>query len=386
MRQTKRMSQMPASGTLKMLETAKQMEKEGKTIIHMEVGEPDFDTPEHIKRAAKEALERGLTKYTPSLGMPELREAIADHLNTKGIGATPNEIIVTPGAKHAIFCAIISALDPGDEIIIPSPCWTYEGIALIAGAKVEYVETRPENGFRVEIEKVKEKLSPKTRMLLLNYPNNPTGAVIGKNEIKALADLAVDHDLWVISDEIYDCLVYDGEHVSIASLPNMKDRTIYINGFSKAYAMTGWRLGYAFAPKELIKEMSKVQQASTSCVAQFIQFAGVAALRGPQDFVLKMKEEYRRRRDAIVDGLNSIDGFNCNKPSGAFYVFPSIAFGVSSAKLCERMLVEARVAAVPGSEFGPYGEGHVRFSYATSMQNIEKAIEKLRKFAESFKK
>jgi aspartate/methionine/tyrosine aminotransferase len=369
-----------------MLETAKQMEKEGKTIIHMEVGEPDFDTPEHIKKAAKEALERGLTKYTPSLGMPELREAIADHLNTKGIGATPNEIIVTPGAKHAIFCAIISALDPGDEIIIPSPCWTYEGIALIAGAKVEYVETRPENGFRVEIEKVKEKLSPKTRMLLLNYPNNPTGAVIGKNEMKALADLAVDHDLWVISDEIYDCLVYDGEHVSIASLPNMKDRTIYINGFSKAYAMTGWRLGYAFAPKELIKEMSKVQQASTSCVAQFIQFAGVAALRGPQDFVLKMKEEYRRRRDAIVDGLNSIDGFNCNKPSGAFYVFPSIAFGVSSAKLCERMLVEARVAAVPGSEFGPYGEGHVRFSYATSMQNIEKAIEKLRKFAESFKK
>jgi len=386
MRQTKRMSQMPASGTLKMLETAKQMEKEGKTIIHMEVGEPDFDTPEHIKRAAKEALERGLTKYTPSLGMPELREAIADHLNTKGIGATPNEIIVTPGAKHAIFCAIISALDPGDEIIIPSPCWTYEGIALIAGAKVEYVETRPENGFRVEIEKVKEKLSPKTRMLLLNYPNNPTGAVIGKNEMKALADLAVDHDLWVISDEIYDCLVYDGEHVSIASLPNMKDRTIYINGFSKAYAMTGWRLGYAFAPKELIKEMSKVQQASTSCVAQFIQFAGIAALRGPQDFVLKMKEEYRRRRDAIVDGLNSIDGFNCNKPSGAFYVFPSIAFGVSSAKLCERMLVEAQVAAVPGSEFGPYGEGHVRFSYATSMQNIEKAIEKLRKFAESFKK
>lgn len=372
------MTAVPASGTLKMLDLAKRLEHEGRDIIHMEVGEPDFDTPEHIKRAAEGALAKGMTKYTPSAGIPELRDAIAKHLVAKGIQASAKEVIVTPGAKHAIFCAMIAALDPGDEVIIPSPCWTYESIALIAGGKVAYVKTTQADGFRPGIEMVQEKLTPRTRMLLLNYPNNPTGAVMSEQDLRALADLAVDHELWVLSDEIYDCLVYDDEHASIASLPGMHERTIYINGFSKAYAMTGWRLGYAVAPAELTAEMVKIQQASTSCPTSFVQAAGVAALCGPQDYIRKMREEYRRRRDVIVGGLNSIDGFECAEPKGAFYVFPSIeGFDMKSMELCEYLLREANVAAVPGSEFGPYGEGHLRFSYATSMKNIERAIERI---------
>jgi aspartate aminotransferase len=378
MRPAKRMAAMPASGTLKMLDLAKRLEREGRDIIHMEVGEPDFDTPEHVKRAAWEALEGGITKYTPSAGLPELREAIADHLSAKGIAASPKEVIVTPGAKHAILCAMAAALDPGDEVIIPSPCWTYEGIARLVGAGVVYVEARQEDGFRPRVEAIQEKLSSKTKMLLLNYPNNPTGAVAEREDLEAIADLAMDHELWVLSDEIYDCLVYEGEHISIASLPGMRERTIYINGFSKAYAMTGWRLGYAVAPAELVAEMVKIQQASTTCPTSFVQAAGIAALRGPQDCVERMREEYRKRRDVIVDGLNSIGGFECHKPRGAFYAFPSIAgLEMKSMELCEYLLREAGVAVVPGSEFGPYGEGYVRFSYATSMDNIKKAMERI---------
>jgi len=372
------MSKVPQSGTLRMLDIAKQLEREGREIIHMEVGEPDFDTPEHIKRAAQDALARGTTKYTPSAGTPELREAIAEHLKGKGVQAVAKEVLVTPGAKHAIFCAMSAALDPGDEVIIPSPCWTYEGIALINGAKPVFIETNQEDEFRLRIENLQEKLTPRTRMLVLNYPNNPTGATMKKKDLRALADLAVDHEFWVLSDEIYDCLIYEGEKVSIASMPKMHERTIYINGFSKAYAMTGWRLGYSVAPAELTQEMIKIQQASTSCAAAFVQAAGVAALRGPQDCVDEMREEYRKRRDVIVDGLNLIEGFNCLKPKGAFYVFPNIEeLNIKSSELCERLLKDAGVAAVPGSEFGPYGEHHSRFSYATSMQNIKNALERM---------
>jgi len=372
------MAKVPQSGTLRMLDIAKQLEREGREIIHMEVGEPDFDTPEHIKRAAKDALARGTTKYTPSAGTPELREAIAEHLRGDGVQAAAKEVLVTPGAKHAIFCAMSAALDPGDEVIIPSPCWTYEGIALINGAKPIFIETTQEDEFRLRIENLQEKLTPNTRMLVLNYPNNPTGATMTKKDLRAIADLAVDHEFWVLSDEIYDCLIYEGKKASIASMPNMHERTIYINGFSKAYAMTGWRLGYSVAPTELTQEMIKIQQASTSCAASFVQAAGVAALRGPQDCVDEMREEYRKRRDVIVDGLNLIEGFDCIKPKGAFYVFPNIEeLNMKSSELCERLLKDAGVAAVPGSEFGPYGEHHLRFSYATSMKNIKNALERM---------
>jgi len=376
MKPSKHIMSVPQSSTLKVLSLAKELERKGKKIIHMEVGEPDFDTPNHIKKAAEEALVRGMTKYTPSAGLPELREAIADHLKPEGIQTHYKNVIVTPGAKHAIFCAMGAVLDPGDEVIIPSPCWTYEAMVLMFGGKPVFVETKEADNFKLKAKKVENALTKKTRMVLLNFPNNPTGAVMNKADLKEIADLAVDKKLWVLSDEIYDCLIYDGNHTSIMSFPGMAERTIYVNGFSKAYAMTGWRLGYAVAPYELVTEMDKVQQASTSCVAGFVQAAGIAALRGPQDFVVKMREEYSKRREVIVDGLNSIDGIKCNKPAGAFYAFPDITkLGKSSLDFCELLLKEAGVAAVPGSGFGPYGEGHVRFSYATSMENIKKAID-----------
>jgi len=372
------MKEIPPSSTFKVLNLAKELESQGKDIIHMEVGEPDFDTPVHIKRAAEEALARGMTKYTLSAGLPELREAISEHLATKGITTTAKNVIVTPGAKHAIFCAMAAALDPGDEVIIPSPCWTYEPMALVVGAKPVFVETTQDDDFKVKVEKVQEALTKKTRMILLNYPNNPTGAVMQQKDLRPIVDLAIDHDLWVLSDEIYDCLVYEGKHASVMSLRDTAERTIYINGFSKAYAMTGWRLGYAVAPVELIAEINKVQQASTTCVAEFVQAAGIAALNGPQDCVREMRDEFRKRRDAIVKGLNSIDGLECRKPEGAFYTFPSIKkSGLSSLDFCEFMLREAGVAAVPGIGFGPYGEGYVRFSYATSIQNIQRALNRI---------
>ncbi len=373
------MSEIPPSGTLKVLSLAKKLEREGRDIIHLEVGEPDFKTPDHIKRAAEKALAGEATKYTSSAGIPELREAIADSASEKGIETAPDEVLVTPGAKHAIFCAMVATLDPGDEVLVPSPCWTYEGIIRVAGGRPLFVETTQADGFAIKAEKLQEKLTPKTRMLILNYPNNPTGAIMGEKELRAIADLAFDHKFWILTDEIYDRLVYEGKHVSIASMPGMHERTIYINGFSKTYAMTGWRLGYSIAPVELVEAMVKVQQASTTCAASFVQAAGIAALKGPQDCVQRMVEEYRERRDIITKGLNSIDGFECMKPKGAFYVFPSVEkLGRNSEELCERLLREAGVAAVPGSAFGPYGEGHVRFSYANSRDNIQRAIDRMR--------
>ncbi len=371
------MSDIPPSGTLKVLGLAKSLEREGKEIIHLESGQPDFDTPDHIKEAAEKALADGVTKYTPSAGSPELREAVAESVSTRGVEAKPEEVLITPGAKHAVYCAMMAALDPGDEVIIPSPCWTYEGIVKVAGGKPVYVETPQADGFKLKAEALQEALTKRTRMLVLNYPGNPTGATMGEKEMRAITDLAVDRGIWVLTDEIYDRLTYDAEHVSPATLPGMRERTIYINGFSKTYAMTGWRLGYSVSSAELVEEMVKIQQATTSCATAFVQAAGVAALRGPQDCVQDMVEQYRKRREVIVEGLNSIDGFDCAKPEGAFYAFPSVE-GFKSAELCERLLHEAGVAAVPGSAFGPHGEGHVRFSYSNSEENIRKAIDKIK--------
>lgn len=256
----------------------------------------------------------------------------------------------------------------------------------IVGGKPIFVKTTTEDGFKLKFEEVQKALTPKTKMLLLNYPNNPTGAVMRREELKPLVDLAIGHKFWVLSDEIYDCLVYEGEHASPASFPDMAERTIYINGFSKAYAMTGWRLGYAAAPVDLIAEMDKIQQASTSCVAGFVQAAGISALRGPQEFITEMREEYRKRRDEIVKGLNSIEGIDCLKPEGAFYAFPSLSkLNVPSLEFCEILLRKAGVAAVPGSGFGPYGEGHVRFSYAASMESIKQAIKRVKEVVEGLR-
>ncbi|MEM3402001.1 MAG: pyridoxal phosphate-dependent aminotransferase [Candidatus Hadarchaeales archaeon] len=378
MKAAEKMGLIPPSSTLKVLALAKELERQGRKIVHLEVGEPDFDTPDHIKEAAYQALKEGMTKYTPSTGIPELKEAIVEHLKLKGIAATQKNIIITPGAKHAIFCALVAALDQGDEVIIPSPCWTYEAMVLLAGGRPVFVRTSGEDGFRLHAEDVEKAITGRTKIILLNYPNNPTGAVLERGDIKAVVDLAVEKNLWILSDEIYDALVYDGEHASV--FPEAPERTIYVNGLSKTYAMTGWRLGYAVAPQELISEMDKVQQASTSCVPGFVQQAGVAALRGPQDFVEKMREEYRRRRDLISEGLNSIEGISCPRPKGAFYAFPSIKnLGITSVEFCERLLRDAGVAAVPGSGFGPYGEGHIRLSFAASPKSILEGIDGIRK-------
>ncbi len=378
-----RMSLIPPSSTLKVLGLAKELERGGQRIVHMEVGEPDFDTPTHIKDAAKWALDRGMTKYTPSAGVPELREAIAQRFQGKGLEISAKNVIVTPGAKHAIFCALVAALDPGDEVLVPSPCWTYEAMVKISGGKPVFVETSAKNGFKPDADKVRASLTSKSRMILLNYPNNPTGTVMNYEEIQPILDIAIDQDLLVLSDDIYDSLVYAGEQASPITLPNMAKRTIGINGFSKTYAMTGWRVGYAVAPENFIAEMTKIQQASTTCTSGFVQAAAITALQGPQKFVSEMREEYRKRRDEFVKSLNSVDGIECLKPDGAFYVFPSIkSLKMTSLDFCEALLREKGVAAVPGSGFGPSGEGHVRLSYATSMQNIRQAVSLIREFVE----
>ncbi len=384
MKAAKRMSTIPPSSTLKVLALAKELERGGKKIIHMEVGEPDFPTPAHIKEAGKQAIDRGMTKYTPSAGLPELREAVAEHFVKKNVPTTMKNVIITPGAKHAIFCALAAALDAGDEVLIPSPCWTYEAMVKINGGKPVFIETSAKTGFKPTADQIRSALTPRTRMILLNYPSNPTGAVMSADDIKPLLDIATERELWILSDDIYDALIYEGNQASPIKFPGMAERTIAINGFSKAYAMTGWRVGYAVAPADFIVEMGKIQEASTTCVAGPMQAAAITALRGPQNFIGEMRDEYRRRRDELVKSLNAIDGIECLKPQGAFYVFPSIKqLGMTSFEFCEALLKEKGVAAVPGSGFGPGGEGHIRLSYATSMENIRTALGLIKEFVGS---
>lgn len=382
------MSKIPPSSTLRVLRLAKELERSGKKILHLEVGEPDFDTPEHIKRAAEDALRKGMTKYTPSPGIPQLREKIAEKLGEeKGVDLKPENVIVTPGAKHAIFCALVSILDPDEEVIIPSPCWTYEPIVLIAGGNPVFLKTREDEGFLPRPEDVEKKITKKTKAILLNYPSNPTGAIIDKSTLEEILLIAKKHKLWIISDEIYEKLTYEKKSASILDFPDALDMSVYVSGFSKTYAMTGWRLGYAVAPSVLISEMIKIQEATTSCVPGFVQMAGIAALDGPQDFVEKMRKEYWTRRDLTVYLLNSVERMSCRKPGGAFYAFPNIQeIGIASLEFCERLLHEEGVAAVPGSGFGPGGEGHLRISFATSPDVIREGVEKIKSLAERIRR
>ncbi|KXA90924.1 hypothetical protein AKJ63_00590 [candidate division MSBL1 archaeon SCGC-AAA259D18] len=374
------MKNVPGSGTLEILSLANKLEQKGEDIIHLEVGQPDFDTPTHIKRAAEEALKRGETGYTSSAGTPELRKTISENLKKKGVERKDDEIIVTPGAKHSIFSSMGVCLDPGDEIIIPTPCWTYEGMVRIINAEPVFVKAPEEKQFRLSTEDIKESISSKTKMLLLNYPNNPTGAILEEGTLRALLELSSDHDFWVLADEVYSELVYEKEPKSIASFSNYKDRIIYVNSFSKTYAMTGWRLGYTAAPKEIISEMIKIQQNSTTCATSFVQSAGIAALEGPQDCVREMVSQYKKRKDEIFEGLNSIEGIECVKPEGAFYIFPNIEdLGKNSGDLSKYLLRKAGVATTPGSAFGPGGKKHIRLSYANSLEKIRNALTRLEK-------
>lgn len=387
MRLANRMEAIKPSGTMAMAEKALEIERSGRKLYHLDVGEPDFATPEHIKKAAIEALLNNFTHYTSSLGIIELRRAIADFLeDRKGIKIDPEkEVIVTPGAKHAIFCACMATLNPGDEVLVLTPTWpTHFTCARATGAKT--VEIPCGESYSLNEELLKEKISNKTRMIIVNSPNNPTGGVLSVSDLKVIADLAAEYDLFILSDEIYDAIVYDGVEVrSIASFENVRENIILINGFSKSYAMTGWRLGYAIANKTIIDAMKRIQQATTTCPASFVQKAGIAALRGPQDNVRKMVEEYNRRRRYIVKALNEVPGVYCTMPKGAFYVFPRLPdLKMSSFEVSMKLLEEEGVCSIPGSVFGECGEGHIRLSYATSFETIVEAMKRIKNFFEKY--
>jgi len=384
MKIAERMKLIPPSGTMSMKEKADKLAREGRKILHLEVGEPDFDTPEHIKQAAYQALRDGFTHYGSGRGILELRRAVSEDLAKRGIEANPeSEILVTPGTKHAIYCACLATLNPGDEVLVLSPAWpTF--YACIQAAEARPVEVPTGEGYSLNEEGLKERLTSRTRMILINSPNNPTGGALNKKEVQTVVDLAEDHGFLVLSDEIYDRIVYDDfKPVSMASLEGMGERTITVNGFSKTYAMTGWRLGYAAANKEIVEAMARVQETTTTHPATFVQKAGVAALKGPQDCVDQMVKEYDRRRKTIVKGLNNTAGIKCPLPKGAFYAFPDFsALKKPSEEIVEKLLEEEGVCTTAGSVFGAHGEGHIRLSYATSLNVILEATEKLRNFIE----
>jgi aspartate/methionine/tyrosine aminotransferase len=368
------------------LAKAKALEKQGKDVVHLEIGEPDFDTPKNVKEAAIKALNAGYTHYGPSAGIPELRETIAGYISkTRGIKAEADEVVVTPGAKPIMFFSILALVNPGEEVLYPNPGFPiYESVANLVGAKAVPIPLKEENDFRLDPEYVKEKITKKTKMIILNSPENPTGGVLTKEDLKFIADCIADRDdVFVLSDEIYSRIVYEGKHESIASLPGMKEKTILLDGFSKTYAMTGWRLGYGVMRKDLAQKVAQLQTNSNSCTCTFTQVAGVEALKGPQSEPERMDAEFKKRREVIVSGLNDIKGITCKKPRGAFYVFPNITkTGMDCRKLGDHLLYNAGVAVLPGTSFGKYGEGYLRLSFANSIENIKKALDRIAKALE----
>ncbi|MER3400008.1 MAG: aspartate aminotransferase [Thermoflexus sp.] len=380
MRLAQRMSRLGTETAFEVLARAKALEAQGREIIHLEIGEPDFDTPAYIKAAAVRALEEGYTHYTPAAGIPALRQAIADYIRrTRGIPVGPENVVVVPGGKPIMFFAILALVEEGDEVIYPNPGFPiYESMIRFVGARPVPLRLRMENEFRVDVEELAALITPRTRMLILNSPANPTGGVLTREDLAAIAELCLRHDLVVLSDEIYSRILYEGEHISIASFPGMLERTIILDGFSKTYAMTGWRLGYGVMPEPLAEAVTRLMINSNSCTAAFTQMAGIAALTGPQDDVDRMVAAFRERREVIVEGLNRIPGFRCLKPKGAFYAFPNIeGTGMSSRQLAAYLLEEAGVAVLSGTAFGEYGEGFLRLSFANSVENIRRALERI---------
>lgn len=382
MQYTERVSRLESEGAFVVLAKAKAMERQGKSIIHLQIGEPDFDTPANITEAAIKALRSGQTHYAPSGGIPEAREAGAQYISkTRGIKVTPEMTIVMPGAKPFLFCALIALINEGDEVIVPNPGYpTYRSIVKFVGAKPVPVRLREENDFRFKIDEFRSLITPRTKMVILNSPCNPTGGVLTWEDLEAIYDVAKKNDLWILSDEIYSRMVYEGEFKSIASVPGAMERTICIDGMSKTYAMTGWRLGFAAMPEQLAKYFFTLAINNFSSTATFAQWGMVEALNGPQDAVDKMVAEFRRRREVITDGLNAIEGIKCHKPEGAFYVFPNITgTGLKSQQFADMMLEEAGVACLSGTAFGEYGEGYIRFSYANSIENIKEALSRIKR-------
>jgi len=374
----KRVTSIESSPTVRLGNLVTEMKARGEKVLSLSVGEPDFPTPAHIVEAGKKALDEGFTKYTSSVGIKELREAIAEKsVRENGIPAKPENVLVAP-TKHTLYMACMALLDPGDEAIIPDPGWvSYGPMVVLAGAKPVPVRAADDEGFVPTPEALAERITPRTRMIMLNSPSNPAGSVYPRATMKGIADLAKDHDLVVVSDEIYEKILYEGEHVSPASLDGMFDRTVTVNGFSKTYSMTGWRLGWLVAPAPILKEVSKVQEHTITCATAFAQKAGVVALRGPTEPLQKMVAEFRARRDLICEELAKIDRVSCFRPSGAFYVFPKFDVPINDVALGEKLLKEAQVAITPGSSFGAAGADHQRLSYAASRETITEAVARI---------
>ena len=385
MRLATRMATIGTESAFEVAARARALEAEGRDIIHLEIGEPDFDTPANAREAAKRALDEGATHYAPFPGIPALREAIAeDATRRKGFDVTPDRVFVTVGGKGVMLYAILGTIDPGDEVIVPDPGYPiYESLVRFIGATPVPIPIRMENEFRLDVDELASLITPRTRMIVINSPANPTGGVLTREDLERIAALAREHDLVVLADEIYGRILYDGtEHVSIASLPGMAERTVVLDGFSKTFAMTGWRLGYAIVPPSLVKTYGQLIINTISCAPTFAQVGAVEALRGPQDDVDAMVVEFRARRDLVVDGLNAIPGIRSLRPTGAFYAFPN-GTGLPGAELAERLLHEAGVCVLAGTAFGGVGTDHIRISYANSRENLSRALERIGDFVAS---
>ena len=380
LRLARRMSRLGTETAFEVLVKARALEAKGRDIVHLEIGEPDFDTPGNIIDASIDALHQGVTHYGPSAGLPELRETIADYVSeTRRINVTPEEVVVVPGGKPIIFFSILALAEDGDEVIYPNPGFPiYESMISYVGAKPVPIRLREELDFRVDVAELARLINDRTKLIILNSPQNPTGGVLTEKDIADIASAIGDRDIMVLTDEIYSRLIFEGEHQSIMSVPGMKERCILLDGFSKTYAMTGWRMGYGVMRTDLATHISRLMTNSNSCTASFTQIAGIEALRGPQESVDNMRAEFKRRRDLMVAGLNKIKGFSCCLPKGAFYVFPNIKeTGWRSKKLADALLEDAGVAALSGTAFGDFGEGYLRFSVANSIGNIEKALDRV---------
>ena len=379
-RLAERMALLGTETAFEVLARAKELERQGRHIVHLEVGEPDFDTPAHIKDAAVRALGEGYTHYTPTAGLWEARAVVAEYVaRTRRIPVQPQEVVLTTGAKPVMFFAMLMLIEPGDEVIVPNPGYPiYESMARFAGGTVRPLQLRERNDFRVDPEELRSLLSPRTRLVVLNSPHNPCGSVLTADDLAAIAEAVQRTDAWVLSDEIYGRITYGVEAPSIASLPGMQERTIILDGFSKTYAMTGWRLGYGVMPAPLAERMTQLATNATSCPAAFTQVAGMEALRGPQDAVERMVAEFRRRRDHIVQGLNAIEGITCRTPLGAFYVFPNVtAVDADSQRFASFLLNEMGVAVLAGTAFGSSGQGYLRLSYAASIASIDEGLQRI---------
>ncbi len=384
LRLARRMARLGTETAFEVLVKARALEAKGRDIVHLEIGEPDFDTPSNIIEAATDALHKGWTHYGPSAGLPALREAIAAEVSrTRRVKVGADEVVVVPGGKPIIFFTILALVEEGDEVIYPNPGFPiYESMINFLGAKAVPIQLREDMDFRLDVNELKALISDRTKLIILNSPQNPTGGVLTKDDIKDIADVIGERDIFVLSDEIYSRLIFEGEHHSLLSLDGWKDRVILLDGFSKTYAMTGWRMGYGVMRADLATHVARLMTNSNSCTASFTQVAGIEAIRGDQSSVDRMCQEFKKRRDVFYDRINRIKGFSCRKPKGAFYMFPNVTkTGWPSKKLADTLLEDAGIAALSGTAFGAFGEGYLRFSVANSVENINKALDRVEQWA-----